>query len=80
MSLCVCVCVFTRLRVCQGQAGEPLDVPDPEGHRARGLLPLLLPLVDPGDVQVHLPAAAAALPAARWDRGATVRAIVNLSR
>lgn len=55
-----------RLGLRQGQAGEPVDVADQEGHRPSGLLPLLLPLVDPGHIQGHFLAAAGSLPAARW--------------
>lgn len=54
-----------RFGLRQGQAGEPVDVPDQEGHRQSRLLPLLLPMVDPGDLQRHLPLAAGPLRSAR---------------
>lgn len=41
-----------------------MDRSDPEGHRQGGFLPLLLPLVDSGDVESHLLPAAVSLPAA----------------
>lgn len=42
-----------------------MDVADQEGHRPGRLLPLLLPMVDPGHIQSHFPAPAGSLSAAR---------------
>jgi len=54
-----------RFCVCEGQTGESVDVPDPEGHRQSRLLPVLLSMVDPGYLQNHFPLAAGSLSAAR---------------
>lgn len=54
-----------RFGVRQGQARQPVDVSDQEGHRQSRLLPLLLPMVDSGHLQSHLPLAAGSLSAAR---------------
>lgn len=56
--------LFVRFCVRQGEAREPVDRSDPEGHRQGGFLPLLLPLVDSGDVESHLLPAVVSLPAA----------------
>ncbi|CAF91431.1 unnamed protein product, partial [Tetraodon nigroviridis] len=43
-----------RIHLQQGQAGEPLDGSGPEGAGPSAALPLLLPVVGPGDLQTHL--------------------------
>lgn len=57
-----------RFGLRQGQTGEPVDVPDQEGHRQSPVLPLLLSMVDSGHLQRHFPLTAGSLRSARWGR------------
>lgn len=59
-----------RFGLRQGQTGEPVDVPDQEGHRQSRVLPLLLPMVDSGHLQRHFLPTADPLRSARWGRRA----------
>lgn len=56
---------LSRLCICQSQARKPMDISSTEGNSSGRPLPVFLQMVDPGDIQSHLPAAALPLPAPR---------------
>lgn len=43
-----------RIDIQQSQTRESLDGSGPEGARQSAALSILLPVVDPGDLQIHL--------------------------
>lgn len=75
-----------RLCICQSQARKPMDIFSTERHSSGCPLPLFLQMVDPGDLQSHLSAAAVPLPAPRsvqHHNYRTVRrqwAVINLTQ